>query len=152
MQLCPPSPATFRKLSFYSGDVGGDNEERDEEEGFAAGFAAAAAAYDYEGIEEAGYAAGFAAVAAAVAAAYEEHEVEDEDDEEDEDEEEEEEKEDAGGLSRSEFAMLPEQTGNGSGPVNQCCICMEDMTSTETIVRLPDCLHTFHRCAFAGGF
>lgn len=52
----------------------------------------------------------------------------------------------ASGLSKSELEMLPQQTGNGSGPVDQCCICMEDMTSTETIVRLPACLHTFHRC------
>lgn len=49
------------------------------------------------------------------------------------------------GLSQSEVEMLPMQIGNGSGPVDQCCICMEDMTSTEPIIRLPACLHTFHR-------
>ncbi|CAM9736433.1 unnamed protein product [Scytosiphon promiscuus] len=48
------------------------------------------------------------------------------------------------GLSKSEVAMLPQQTGNGSGPVDQCCICMEDMTSRQNITRLPACLHTFH--------
>ncbi|CAM9171354.1 unnamed protein product [Pylaiella littoralis] len=48
------------------------------------------------------------------------------------------------GLSQSEVEMLPMQIGNGSGPVDQCCICMEDMTSTEPIIRLPACLHTFH--------
>lgn len=29
--------------------------------------------------------------------------------------------------------------------MDQCSVCMEDMASTETIVRLPECLHTFHR-------
>ena len=44
--------------------------------------------------------------------------------------------------------MLPQQTGNGTGPVDQCCICMEDMTSRQSITRLPACLHTFHRWVF----
>ncbi|CAM9201030.1 unnamed protein product, partial [Ectocarpus sp. 6 AP-2014] len=48
------------------------------------------------------------------------------------------------GLSPSEIALLPQQTGNGSGPVDQCCVCMEDMKPKEKITRLPACLHTFH--------
>ncbi|CAM9732411.1 unnamed protein product [Ascophyllum nodosum] len=50
----------------------------------------------------------------------------------------------AKGLSAAEMSMLPQQTGNGSGPVQQCCICMEDMKSRQKITRLPACLHTFH--------
>lgn len=50
-----------------------------------------------------------------------------------------------GGLSLEEISMLPQQTGNGSGPMEQCCICMDDMTSRQSITRLPACLHTFHR-------
>lgn len=49
------------------------------------------------------------------------------------------------GLSLSALEMLPTQMGNGSGPIDQCSICKEDMTPSETIVRLPGCLHTFHR-------
>lgn len=50
------------------------------------------------------------------------------------------------GLSEVEMSMLPQQKGNGSGPVQQCCICLEDMTSRQNVTRLPTCLHTFHRC------
>eukprot|EP00903_Cladosiphon_okamuranus_P021439 g19707.t1 len=49
------------------------------------------------------------------------------------------------GLSSSELAMLPTQIGAGEGPMDQCSICKEPMTSTDTIVRLPGCKHTFHR-------
>ncbi|CAM9615833.1 unnamed protein product, partial [Discosporangium mesarthrocarpum] len=48
------------------------------------------------------------------------------------------------GLSAADISRLPVQVGNGSGPPSQCCICMEDMTGTQEITRLPACLHTFH--------
>lgn len=41
--------------------------------------------------------------------------------------------------------MLPTQKGNGSGDMEQCCICMDDMKPRQSITRLPACLHTFHR-------
>lgn len=48
-------------------------------------------------------------------------------------------------MTQAEIARLPTQKGNGSGPLETCCICMEDMKPNETIARLPACLHTFHR-------
>lgn len=47
--------------------------------------------------------------------------------------------------------MLPTQKGNGSGEIEQCCICMDDMKPRQSITRLPACLHTFHRYVLQNG-